>query len=570
MALDLDDVVVARPTRRKPPPSVSLADGCTIDSTDGGGAASPAKPKKITDTLHGLPRIVVSAINGVATPPNSKITPERWVEVKEAFARLNRVDDLPLLKRILAVKLTAGQKKAFYAMVDFALASDQNRFFALKGWAGTGKSYVLRRVALLCDLLGVPWLLTAPTNQATKVLTLSIPGIKRENCKTIYSALKLSMSTDEDQQVLVDLSADQYSDLGFTRGTLICIDEASMLNQQVVTKVAAVAKDLGLRILFIGDPDQLRPVKEERSTSWDLCGVATSIDGSHETLVRTAFLSEVKRFDSALLDLSVKLRAAVGSGKLPSLDTLFPNVKGEIVRCRTSEEFEDSILRITHEDFIDSTRVIAWRNRTVERYNGIIRKNLGFLDEFNVGDLLMLAQPKLQKVNYRRSIIIANIDEAVIVTAIRARTFKAVSTYFPNCPVIDHWELTVQTVDFQDKPFVMTLWVPTQDDIGLEDTLQSMAAGAKRAGELAYRDKPNQRRLLEERRNRWKEYWALREEFTLVRFGYAITAHRSQGSSLRKTYVDVRDVLANPEVVERHQCLYVIGTRARETITVLA
>ena len=555
--MDLDSIVVARPAKRRMP-KLELSVTSSI----------PATPKKLTDTLQGLPKLIVAAINGDIESPSTKISAERWKTILEAFQRKHLVDDLPLMKKVLSVRLTKCQKAALYAIMDFTLSSDPHRFFALKGFAGTGKSYVLRRVVLLCDLLGVSWILTAPTNQATKVLTLSIPGIKRENCKTIYSALKLTMSTDEDQQILVDTSPDQYDSLGLSRGTLICIDEASMLNQQVVNKVASAAKDLGLRVLFIGDPDQLRPVKEERSTSWDLCEVPVRIDNSHLTLVRTAFLSEVKRFDSALLDLSVKLRTAVNTGILPSLSSLFPNVKDQIVRCSSAEDFEIHILKIPHDEFLES-KIIAWRNRTVDKYNSIIRKNFGFLDEFNVGDLLMLAQPKLQKVNYRRSIIIANIDESVVVTAIRQKTFKATSVYFPNCPVIDLWELTVETVDYQDKPQVLTLWVPLKDDIGLEDTLQDMAAGAKRAGELAFRDKPNQRRLLEERKNRWKEYWALREEFTLVRFGYAITAHRSQGSSLRTTYVDVRDILANPELTERHQCLYVGSSRARETTTVL-
>jgi ATP-dependent exoDNAse (exonuclease V) alpha subunit len=75
--------------------------------------------------------------------------------------------------------------------------------------------------------------------------------------------------------------------------------------------------------------------------------------------------------------------------------------------------------------------------------------------------------------------------------------------------------------------------------------------------------------LKQETRARWAEYWGLREEFTLVRFAYAFTAHRSQGSSIQTTYVDVRDILANPEPEERLQCLLVATTRAREKLVTL-
>jgi hypothetical protein len=181
----------------------------------------------------------------------------------------------------------------------------------------------------------------------------------------------------------------------------------------------------------------------------------------------------------------------------------------------------------------------------------------------------MLAQPKLQKVNYRRSVIIANIDEEVVVQVVVQKSMKPQSMFFPNLPVIDYWELTTQTTDFQDKPTQIVLNMPLLADHGLEDALQQMATAAKRVKQQSFSDKANSRRLREEASQRWKEYWSLREEFTLVRFAYAFTAHRAQGSSISKTYVDVRDILANPDPDEKLECLYVSGTRARTTMRVL-
>ena len=566
MALDLDDVVPSNRhvARRKNPANVDESkSNVTFDFS-----GTPQKKPIINQA--GLPKVLRLALEGGKEYPYpSKIGAEKWEQITQAFAAPK--DNLELVKKVLSANLTKGQKAAFQHMTAFVLDKGPHRFFSLQGFAGTGKTHVLRRLVIFCDLVGIPWILTAPTNKATKVLTSSIPGVEKSKCKTIYSALKLTMSTDEDQQVLVDTTMDNYASLDIAAGTLVCIDEASMLNRMVTTKVKQCAQDLGLRVMFIGDPDQLRPVGEEHSTAWDLSNIETRVDNSHENLVRHVKLTEVKRFENSLLDLSVVLRKAVGKSALPRGGTteVFCPVANEISVCTDKANFEELILRIKDVQVFRDLKVIGWRNRTVEHYNDLIRKNLGFTNEFNVGDILMLAQPKLQKVNYRRSIIVANIDEEVEVQTIAQKSMKPQSMFFPNLPTIEYWELTTQTTDFQDKPTQLVLNMPLAEDHGLEDALQSMAVAAKQAKQRGYSDKANSRRLFEEAKQRWKEYWALREEFTLVRFAYAITAHRAQGSSIDKIFVDVRDVLANPDPTEKLQCLYVACTRARTHLTVL-
>ena len=560
MAFDLDDILIAkRSTSVKKP--VATMDLSTV-------------PVNMTARLNteGLPKVLVAAYTGSKINPKpNTIKDAYWEEVVLSAFNNPGLDALDVIKKVLATNLTKGQRAALYYMIDFVLDKSSHRFFSLQGYAGTGKTHILRRLVIFCGLFGIPWLLTAPTNKATKVLTSSIPGIEKGKCKTIYSALKLTMSTDEDQQVLVDTAMDNYASLDIPSGTLVCIDEASMLNKMVTTKVKQCAQDLNLRIMFIGDPDQLRPVGEERSTAWDLSNIETRIDNAHTDLVRHVKLTEVKRFENSLLDLSVVLRKAVGNSKLPKggPSEVFKDVPDEIKVCTDKAYFEELVLEVKDVAQFRDLKVIGWRNRTVEHYNEIIRKNLGFTSEFDVGDLLMLAQPKLQKVNYRRSIIVANIDEEVEVKVITQKSMKPQSMFFPNLPTIDYWELTTQTTDFQDKPTQLVLNMPLAEDHGLEDALQSMAVAAKQAKQRGYSDKANSRRLFEEAKQRWKEYWALREEFTLVRFAYAITAHRAQGSSIDRIFVDSRDILANPDPDEKLQCLYVGCTRARTHLTVL-
>jgi len=51
-----------------------------------------------------------------------------------------------------------------------------------------------------------------------------------------------------------------------------------------------------------------------------------------------------------------------------------------------------------------------------------------------------------------------------------------------------------------------------------------------------------------------------------VKYAYAITAHRAQGSTYDTVYVDYQDILMNRERYEAFQCLYVASSRPRKTL----
>ena len=63
------------------------------------------------------------------------------------------------------------------------------------------------------------------------------------------------------------------------------------------------------------------------------------------------------------------------------------------------------------------------------------------------------------------------------------------------------------------------------------------------------------------RRSKQETFWALKELFHDVKYAYAITAHRAQGSTYENVYVDYQDILMNRERREAFQCLYVACSR---------
>jgi len=64
----------------------------------------------------------------------------------------------------------------------------------------------------------------------------------------------------------------------------------------------------------------------------------------------------------------------------------------------------------------------------------------------------------------------------------------------------------------------------------------------------------------------WRRFWDLKDLFHDVRFAYALTAHRSQGSTYQNVLVDYGDILYNRNRREAFQCLYVGCSRASKRL----
>jgi len=70
------------------------------------------------------------------------------------------------------------------------------------------------------------------------------------------------------------------------------------------------------------------------------------------------------------------------------------------------------------------------------------------------------------------------------------------------------------------------------------------------------------------RKKAWSSFWELKNTFQSVRYAYALTAHRAQGSTYDNVFVDMADITANKDKREAYRALYVACTRARTAVTI--
>ncbi len=405
----------------------------------------------------------------------------------------------------VAEELTADQDVAWQKIKAWLLRDDP--VFLLKGFAGTGKSFLMKK------LLELPhsFIFSAPTNKASAVLAdfIGLPT------KTTYSVLGLRMTAEEDQLVLTQV--DELPNLG--NNPILVIDEAGMVPKFMVRLLRQACAERGWRIIYVGDPAQHTPVGESRSPCW-----SETKDPACRALLR-----EVRRFDNQLLRLSMGLRQSVIDPTV-KINIEDDNKDGEGVFVMNEREWSMEVKQLQLADW-RKIKIAAWRNRTCDKHNRMVRKALGFTNPFEIGELVLLAAPLFQDGD-----IVAHTDEEVEIRGITERTFN-----FPE-GTMDAWVFTT------NRSFVLN--VPKHDsDLANLLNLRAGVASKKRGREA---------------KEYWSKFWEVKHMFVPVRYGYALTSHRLQGTTLEGVYADMQDVMANNEKRARARTAYVIGTRAQK------
>lgn len=399
--------------------------------------------------------------------------------------------------------LTADQQSAWEKLQRWLLTD--STVFLLRGYAGTGKSFLMN----LLTKLPYNFVFSAPTNKASAVLSafIDLP------VKTTYSVLGLRMTAEEDQLVLTQV--DELPNIG--NNPILVIDEAGMVPKFMVRLLRSACAEKGWRIIYVGDPAQHTPVGESRSPCW-----SETRDPDCRALLR-----EVRRFDNQLLKMSIGLRASVIDPTIP-IKIEDDNKDGEGVFVMSERDWSREVKQLTIKDW-RTAKIAAWRNKTCDTHNRMVRKALGFTKPFEVGELVLLAAPLFQDGE-----IVGHTDEEIEVRGITERTFS-----FPEGEM-DAWVFAT------NRGFSLNVPKHDSDLTNLLNIRAGKASKARGADAKAL----------------WSKFWEVKYLFVPVRYGYALTSHRLQGTTLEGVYADMQDVMANRDARPRARTAYVLGTRA--------
>lgn len=423
--------------------------------------------------------------------------------------------------------LNQGQDFAVNAIVSGFLESDSTGY-TLVGEGGTGKTTCVMYVAGKLLQANKKVLFIAPTNKAVKQLERSareygLP-LNDVDFMTAHKALGLAMLPDEENKFAV-----QLGNGCFDLFDVVVCDEASMLSKIVLTKyILPMAEDHNVRLLLMGDDMQLPPVKEAKSLAFEI--------------FPTFRLTEVERQKegSGILTVTGALRTAMDTGG-PFTQ---PEVESDVEVVLASKFLKTVVDAFDADTDLDNQRVLCWRNKRVDEINNAIRSKIYGKDaaRFEVGEQVVTGAP----ITVPEAILLST-DEECIVTAVSE------SSVFDEDSGEDYKTtlLTLKPIH-TDQPQVFAHALHTSEEDRYWNHLNGIARQAKKH--------PQSSRI------HWARYHKFKDLFAVIRYCYAITVHRSQGSTYGTVFVDVKDILANNKKEERRRLLYVSFSRPRDRL----
>ena len=271
--------------------------------------------------------------------------------------------------------LTPSQEEAKDAILHFLLDSSQ-QYFVLSGKAGTGKTYIINQVqhafAEVEKLLSVTgehkpkeWKYTATTHKAAHALRTAT---NMGTC-TLHSLLSLQLKSNYNtgKNFLVRSTDKPVSDL------IIVVDEASYIDYDILDAFDKYTENC--KIIFMGDPAQLTPIGLNHSPVF-LAGFPT------HTLTQVVRQSAVHPLSPILQHLREYVLGNTES--LPKIATC-----PELVRLSPAEFNKVIIDEFSTSWCPAKSKVLAWRNKTVMKYNQLLFSGVNNRSNFEIGDVVV-------------------------------------------------------------------------------------------------------------------------------------------------------------------------------------
>lgn len=467
-----------------------------------------------------------------------------------------------LIAAELPFALTEEQREAALRLGAFVADPRSERCFALRGYAGTGKTTLVGALVRVLRKAEIPVVLLAPTGRAAKVFSLHAGGQAHTIHRVIYRQETFK-------------GEDTPFQLGFNKlkRAVFIVDEASMIasgtgqmgeslfgsGEVLDDLIRYVYEGEGNRLLFVGDTAQLPPVGEELSPA-----LQRETLEAYGLLVSGMQLTQVIRQEeqSAVLTNATRLRTQIQQATNPLPTHCHPDglpIKGEVafrpegviwgpeVCNLPGNELIEALYSAYHDFGTDGTVVITRSNKQANIYNNGIRARIFDRDEILCrGDLVMAVK---NNYHWLKDGFIANGDVAEVV-ALRN----------------EHEQYGFRFAD-------ATLSFPDYDDKELDcrvllSTLQSESPSLTREEQhQLYERVMEDYAHLPSRKERLK---SLREDpyynALQIKYAYAVTCHKAQGGQWPRVFVDQGYVTEDMMDVSYLRWLYTAFTRTTDRL----
>ena len=454
-----------------------------------------------------------------------------------------------IIKNSLRDNLNKNQELALDYIISFLENKKNNNIFLLKGYAGTGKTFIISNIVKNLWKVKKSVVLLAPTGRSAKVIS--------SYCnKEAYTVHKEIFYTKNNFSGSLEFTLK----INKHKNTLFVIDEASMISTNRNDGVGLFSQSLldnivkyvysgfKCKLLIIGDTAQLPPVKSEISYALD----SEFLENEYEKEVISVELTDVIRQqkESGILSYATSIRNKIENNCFDDISFDFNPFK-DIINVEDGEHLMNLIQDSYNKYGVEETAIIVRSNKRANLYNKAIRdKILTNENLINVGDLLMVIKNNYFWLNNKKDIgFIANgdiikIEEIFEIKNIYGFKFAEVRISMVDYPKIRPFE----TVLILDSLYINS---PALDFNTMNKLYQEVLKDYMNV-------KTKYKRHLAVKNNSF--FNALQ-----VKFAYSFTCHKSQGGQWSSIFLEF-PYLPNGMDKDFFRWLYTAITRSKNKL----
>lgn len=461
------------------------------------------------------------------------------------------------------ITLTNDQKRVFNMLIDF-IQSKTVKVFILCGYAGTGKTTMMRYFINELKRRNELYSLHASTGRAAKILS-NATGI---NASTVHSLLYKFTDFNQDLeefsnhikaekggQLLLQFSTSK-ADRAINKDTkYYIIDEASMLSDledpnpsQAIFGSGKLLQDLFNydefgKFIFVGDVAQLPPVKATFSPALSADYIKTHY---HIKTVYTELTQIMRQSDdNDLVKSANKVRLLYSNppivkwGRFPLRNYIHIKIKANQI------DLLNAYIKDIQTNGYNQSTMITKSNKLCSLFTKAIRPALGFNNEcLCVGDLLMITQNNL----------ISGLMNGDLVRVIQiGHRIQRANLTFLHIEVEElftmkrYSQLLIEDIIYGQQ---INLSQSQQQELFMDFYYRMKNKKIKQSSPLF-----NENMLTDKYLN------ALRAVY-----GYVLTCHKAQGGEWKNVYLDIPRNMAFTPTAATYQWLYTAMTRASDTL----
>ena len=458
------------------------------------------------------------------------------------------------------------QQSAIVNAVSFLKTNtDPTQYYVIEGKAGTGKTTIAKEI--LKEFEDEQIYVAAVSHKAKGVIKSSFGDDTRgKKFFSIAGLLGMKGINDNDTQT-TKFQVGLKVPLLDNPPALLVIDEASMITEDVLKKIIDINSSLSrpFQMLFLGDIGQIQPIRDEQSefyrTHKDLLNKKSDIFNSKHkskliTRVRQGEANPILPYADYFWENSQKENPELNPTQHIVRNNQITD-NGSLLFSNSEAEVLNSVIKAVRnaveKGLTNHVKIVTYHvNEKTELNQKIHEALFGKDSDYSNGDMLILNSPyDLPDVNATmensseiqiKSIQDTDVDEFGVHT-LYLETNGTAYTRTGN----EQKDCVIQVV--------------SRNDIGLyNQKLQELASRAKRQTNRALK------------KQAWGDFWEYKGRYADVDFGYAITAHKSQGSTYDIVVVDEKDIMGTTATSnqEKSELIYTALTRPRKTAIVIS